>query len=226
MLDVHVEVDRKALKKLIEGMNLYPNTKEVVAQYKAIADKVDERHTLLQEQLVDLKQKHLQNLIAQETANVAEIIYLKIQAKKMVEEMQIIDTLLIEAKQEKEELMINYYKVYRNALSKDSAIAKGYNVTPIVDSVLSQTMEILAEVGAEAREQYFEMSPDIDELFGDSKVRKVYPRLLDESFDFHRHNPSYGGSKIVLGSHEIETAISGRVPDRFQVTDKEKDVEK
>ena len=224
MLNVNVEFDKKELKKLIEGMDLYPNTKEVVAQYKAIADKVDERKTLLQEQLDDVKQKHLQNLLDQETANVAEIIYLKIQTKKMVEEMQIIDTLVAEAKQEKEELMIHYYSIYRKALSKDGAIAKGYNVTPIVDSVLSQTMAIIAEVGAEAREQYLEMSPDIDELFGDSKVRETFPRILDESFKFERHNLSFSGSNTVLASHEIETAISGRVPDRFKVTEKVKDV--
>ncbi|WP_342537951.1 hypothetical protein MKY15_15675 [Sporosarcina sp. FSL K6-1540] len=221
MLNVNVEFDKKELKKLIEGMDLYLNTKEVVAQYKAVADKVDEREILLQQQLDDVKLKHLQNLLDQETANVAEIIYLKIQAKKMAEEMQIIDTLVAEAKQEKEELMINYYKVYRNALSKDSAIAKGYNVTPIVDSVLSQTMAIIAEVGAEAREQYLEMSPDIDELFGDAKVRQVFPRILDESFEFHRHNPSFSGSKTVLESHDIETAISGRVSDRFKAKDVE-----
>ncbi|TKH07325.1 hypothetical protein FC682_02015 [Peribacillus simplex] len=220
MIDVNVEFDRKELEKLIREMDLYMNTKEVVSDYKEVANKLDERELILQQQKEELNEQLTQNTADQETSNVAEVVYLKIQAKKMVEELKIIDSLLIETKKEQEELKINYYKVYRRALSKDGTIAKGYDVTPLIDKVLSQTMAIIAEVGTEAKEQYSEIAPDIDELFGDSKVREVYPRILDESFDFDRHNLSYRGSKIVLEKHEIESATSGRIPDKF----KEKDV--
>ncbi|ULM97926.1 hypothetical protein L8956_04130 [Peribacillus frigoritolerans] len=216
MINVNVEVDRKELEKLISEMDLYPNTKEVVTEYKAIAGKVEERQVLLQQQLDDLKQKHVQNMLDQETAIVAEIVYLKIQAKKMAKEMQIIDSLLVEAKKEKEDLMIHYYKVYRKALSKDGAIASQYDVKPVIDRVLSQTMAIIAEVGMESRQQYLEVFPDVDDLFSDSKVREMYPRIIDESFNADPHRPRYNGSNIVLESHEIESATSGRIPDKFK----------
>lgn len=216
MINVNVEVDRKELEKWISEMDLYPNTKEVVTEYKAIAGKVEERQVLLQQQLDDLKQKHVQNMLDQETANVAEIVYLKIQQKKTAEEMNIIDTLLAETKEEKQELMYHYYKVYRKALSMDGAIASQYDVKPVIDRVLSQTMAIIAEVGMESRQQYLEVFPDVDDLFSDSKVREMYPRIIDESFNADRHRPRYNGSNIVLESHEIESATSGRIPDKFK----------
>lgn len=221
MIDINVEVNRKALEKLISEMDLYPNTKEVVSSYQEVANKLDERKLLLQQQLEELQEQHTQNLVDQETSNVAEIVYLKIQGKKINEEFQIIDTLIDETKKERVELKLYYYKIFRQALSKDSTIASSYDVTPIIDKVLSQTIAIIAEVGTAARVQYLELSPSIEDLFSDSKVREVYPRILDESFNFSRHIPSYRGSRTVLESHEIESANSGRILDKF----KEKEVQ-
>jgi hypothetical protein len=217
-IKVSVEVDQKELKKLVSEMDLYPNTKQAIEEYKQVADRLDEREQILQQQLTDLQEKHTKNLIDQETANVAEVVYLKIQSKKTVEESQIIETLLAEVKEEKQELMYHFYKVYRSALSKDSALAGQYNVTPIIDKVLSQTMALIAEVGLEARQQYLEVFPDVDDIFSDSKVREMYPRILDESFNPERHKPVFsgGGSKVVLESSHIESATSGRIPEKFQ----------
>lgn len=215
-LKVNVEVDQKALKQLVKEMNLYPNIKQAIAEYKAVADKLEEQQRVLENQILDLQQQYAQNLIDQETANVAEVVYLRIQQKKTAEEMNIIDTLLAETKEEKQELMYHYYKVYRKALSSDGAIASQYDVKPIFDRVLSQTMAIIAEVGMESRQQYLEVFPDVDDLFSDSKVREMYPRVLDESFNADRHRPRYNGSNIVLESHEIESATSGRIPDKFK----------
>lgn len=215
-INVSVGVDKKALKKMIKDMDLYPNIKQAIKEYKEVADKLEEREQILSNQLADLQQQYAQNMLDQETANVAEVVYLKIEQKKAIEELKIIESLLAETKEERQELMYHYYKVYRKALSADSAVSTQYDVTPIIDKVLSQTMEIIAEVGMESRQQYLDVFPDVDEIFSDSKVREVYPRILDESFKFDRHRPRYNGSKSVLESHEIESATSGRVPDKFK----------
>lgn len=216
MIDVNVEFDRKALTKMIKDMNLYPNTKLVVAEYTDKANQLEERESILIQQQTELQEKHVKNLEDQEHSNVADVVYLKIQAKKMVEEMEIIQTLLEEAKQEQIELRVHYYRIYRSALGKDAAIAKSYDVTPIIDKVIGQTMALIAEVGAESQRQFSEMYPEIGEIFHDSNVREVYPRILDESFEFKRHSPAFNGSKVVLERHEIESATSGRVPDKYK----------
>lgn len=221
MIEVNVEVDRKELEKLISEMYLYPNTKEVVAEYKEVANKLDKTEVVLMQRKADLQNQLSCNTADQDSSNVAEVVYLKIQAKKLAEELQIIDSLLVENKKKQEELKINYYQVYRKALAQDSVIASNYDVTPIIEKVLSQTLTIIAEVGAVTWEQYLELVPDIGEIFGDSKVREVYPRILDESFDSSRHNLAYRGAKNPLTSDDIQLANSGRIPDRF----KEKDVQ-
>lgn len=220
MIDANVEFDRKALTKMIQQMNLYPNTKLVVAEYTDKANQLEEREAILIQQQTQLQEKHVKNLQDQEHSNVADVVYLKIQAKKMVEEMEIIQTLLEETKHEKKELKISYYRVYRQALSSDAVIAKSYDVTPIVDKVIGQTLELIAEVGAESQRQFSEMYPSVSEIFHDSDVRKVYPRLLDESFEFTRHNPAFNSTnKVVLERHEIQSAASGRVPAKYQAKD-------
>ena len=220
MIDVNVEFDRKALTKMIKEMDLYPNTKLVVAEYTDKANQLEERENILIQQQTELQEKHVKNLEDQEHSNVADVVYLKIQAKKMVEEMEIIETLLEETKQEQKELKISYYRVYRQALGKDAVIAKGYDVTPIIDKVIGQTLELIAEVGAESQRQFSEMYPSVSEIFHDSDVRTVYPRLLDESFEFTRHSPAFNGTnKVVLERNEIQSAASGRVPAKYQAKD-------
>lgn len=51
-----------------------------------------EREQLLQQGLTELQQNYTQNMVDQETTNVADIVYLKIQAKKIVEDMETIDS--------------------------------------------------------------------------------------------------------------------------------------
>ncbi|QFT88094.1 hypothetical protein FIU87_05535 [Bacillus sp. THAF10] len=217
MIKVILDIDRQELKKLIKLMDLYPNTKKAIAEYKLIEKKLIDRESILLKQLAELKGVFTQNLLDQEVAEVSDLIYLKKQAKKCTGEMEIIDVLLAETRTEIEELKYDYYKIYQKALSTDGAIPSKYDVTTLIDSTLNQVLAIIGEVGKEVHEQYHEIFPEVNEIFSDNKVRQRFPRIHDESFRLHHHQPQYRGSKVILENQDINSAAIGFIPTRFKV---------
>lgn len=219
MLDVKVQVNRKEVEKLIKEMDLFPTFKETVKAYRDQEDKLYEREQLLKKQLDDLQNAYTKNLLDQETASVSDLIYLKIQAKKMVEEIDIIKVLLEEVKQEFIDLKFAFYPKYRDALNKDS-YSVPHDVTPVIIDVISQVLTVISEVGQESKKQYGEIYPDIVDMFQDKHILERYPRLLDtmEQYSLQRYTPQFKwNSQTVLEKNEVISSTSGSVPTKFKV---------
>ncbi|MBT2730328.1 hypothetical protein J7E63_26155 [Bacillus sp. ISL-75] len=86
------KVDRKAIDKAVEGMNLFNDTKKCLAAYHAEANKLVDKGKLLDQKLQDLQFKHTAILLdLQNTDDISEQIYLNKQARDAVNETTVIE---------------------------------------------------------------------------------------------------------------------------------------
>lgn len=219
MLDkiIEVKVNRKELEKVLKEMSLFDSMKQEIEQLHADENKLDEQQVYIETQLQELQQKYTENMVQQETAGIVEVVQLKIEAKKMTEQMEIMDSLLAEVKEAKQELMYTYYIQFRDALSKASTNASQYDFTPIFTKAIAELLAVAKEVGEEAEKQYDEVYPDISYVLFDNKVQERYPRIMS-TYDPNRYKPRFNwNEKTVLTKEQVQYAIlHGQLPYQFK----------
>jgi hypothetical protein len=212
-----IKVDKKGVKKVIDEMELFGHTKEVVSEYQIHFNKLDDREKELNRQLEEIQEKHTQNLLDQETADVSELIYLKKMGRELVYETEVITSLLEQTNEEMTELKFHYAPLINKALSNDSTARVGkYDFSPLVDEVMGELLNAIAEVGMEFRKQYAEVHPAVTDVIKDKKVMERWPRY-HYVFKPENYRPIF--SKETVKEEDFKTAASGKVPSRFQQQD-------
>ena len=223
---IDVKVNRKELEKVLKEMNLFDNIKQEIEQLHADENKLDEQQKYIENQLQELQQNYTKNMVEQETAGIIEVVKLKVEAKKMTEQMEIMDSLLAEVKEAKQELMYTYYIKFRDALGSDSVVTSQYDLTPIFMTAIAELLAVAKEVGEVANQQYKEVYPDISYIFFDNKVMERYPRIM-ETYNANRYKPRFNwNEKTVLTKEQIDHAIYyGKLPYQFKAKEVAQDGE-
>lgn len=194
----------------VKVKKLFTETEKALATYKEQVKKLDEQERELNAELSAIETEMTTNVLSQENATVHETVYLKIQAKELVQRTEIINVLLEELAEERSELKLEFVPVLREALGKTPY--HEYNATEIAERYRYMMLTEIADIGSQMREQFSEIAPDIREVFQDEKVSEQYPRLK-YTFTDDRYSPSFSWmTKSVVSKDEVFSACKGWLP--------------
>ena len=206
----------------MEVKDLFIEAKEVVAEYNERVSKLDDQERELNAELIALQDEMTANILDQESASVSELVYLKIQVKEINQKTEIIKVLLEELAEERTELKLEFVPKYRYALGNTGI--NEYNATKIAEKYRYLMLKEISDIGKQMQQQYREIAPDIDEVFGDSKVLEQYPRLA-YSYTYDNYIPSFSWFETsVVSKNEVFSACRGNLPQGLKEP-KEMDVE-
>jgi hypothetical protein len=217
----------------LQVRDLFVETKKVVADYKEKVSKLNDQERELNAELITLQDEMTANILDQEGASVSELVYLKIQAKEINYKTEIIKVLLEELAEERAALKLEFTPIYRTAIRKDYSDKSGqYNATEIMERYRYLMLKEISDIGKQMQQQYFDIAPDVYEVFEDSEVQKEFPRL-EYVFNQDHYTPSFGyPSDAVISKNDVFGACRGYIPNKPQhmeevtePTKEEKDVE-
>ncbi|WP_102262850.1 hypothetical protein [Mesobacillus jeotgali] len=206
-----IKVDRKALDKTIDSMNLFPETKKAVAEYKENANLLDQRETMLKEQMAVIQKKHTENLMNQQViTDISELIYLKKQAKELVYETNVINSLLEELSEERTAVKLKYVPIFQQAIEDDRRSRPDYHVNQMVELIRWELVKAVADLSQAMQTQQKEVSA-IHEVMNDPTVKVQYPRI--EYMLNTKVQPVYSESfDTVLSRYHMFAARDGQIP--------------
>jgi hypothetical protein len=216
----------------VKVRDLFTVTKKVVAEYKKKAEQLDQQERELNAELHVLQEEMTSNMLAQETATVPEMVYLKIEAKNINQKTDIIKVLLEELAEERKALKLEFTPIYRQAIRQDAGSRSGYSAVEITEKYKYLMLKEISDIGVQMQQQYRSISEDIYEVFEDEAVRKAYPRL-EYVFNQDQYVPAFGWhSDSVVSKNEVFSAGRGYRPnkpkhmeDLEEVSETKKDVE-
>ncbi|GAB6620027.1 TPA: hypothetical protein ACOQ39_004101 [Bacillus cereus] len=206
----------------MEVKDLFVETKQVIAEYKAKAEVLDKEEQELQMELAVMQEEMTTILLDQENANLSERIYLKAQAKGINSKLEIIHSMMEELDGKRSALKRAYVPVFQDVLRKDRTTSYEYDVTELAIRHRYELLTEVAEMGKQFKKQYHEIAPDIYEVFEDTKVKEEFPRL-EHSFNQEQYQPFFTWFETsVVSKNEMFSATRGNLPEHLK---QPKDVE-
>lgn len=200
----------------MEVKDLFVETKQVIAEYKAKAENLDQEERELQAELVAMQEEMTAILLDQENANLSERIYLKAQAKEINSKLEIVNSMLEELNEKKSALKLAYVPVFQEVLRKDRSSANEYDVTELAIRHRYELLTEVADMGKQFQKQYHAIAPEIYEVFEDTKVKEEYPRL-EHSFNQEQYQPFFTWFETsVVSKNEMFSATRGNLPDHLK----------
>nr|WP_254918355.1 hypothetical protein [Bacillus cereus] len=200
----------------MEVKDLFVETKQVIAEYKAEAENLDQEEQELQAELVTMQEEMTAILLDQENANLSERIYLKAQAKGINSKLEIVNSMLEELNEKRSALKLAYVPVFQEVLRKDRSSANEYDVTELAIRHRYELLTKVADMGKQFQKQYHAIAPEIYEVFEDTKVKEEYPRL-EHSFNQEQYQPFFTWFETsVVSKNEMFSATRGNLPDHLK----------
>lgn len=199
-----IKLDRKAVDKAIEEMNLFTATKEVLASYEAEKEILVKREEALTERLAQLQEQHIQLMMDREVAtdNPSDYIYISKQLTNINEDVKVITLLQDQLKEDFTALKQKYMPIVRETYSKDSSARnKHFNVSEAVSYVREELKLVISDYEKAISEQDQQVMPLIyDDFLDDSELmneswdnpdRRMKALAFKRTFDFDRNNLLY-----------------------------------
>lgn len=199
-----LQIDRKAVDKAIEEMELFTATKEVLKQYEAEKESLVKREEALAERLAQLQEQHTQTLIDREVAsdNPSDYIYLSSQLSKIESDMKVLLPLKEALAEEYTLLKQKYMPIIRETYSKDSSARnKHFNVSEAVSHVRDELKLVISDYEkAISKQDQQVMSVIYDDFLDDSELmneswdnpdRRMKALAFKRTFEFDRNNLLY-----------------------------------
>lgn len=200
----------------MEVKDLFVETKQVIAEYKAKAENLDQEEQELQAELVAMQEEMTAILLDQENANLSERIYLKSQAKGINSKLEIIHSMLEELNEKRAALKIAYVPVFQEVLRKDRTTSYEYDVTELAIRHRYELLTEVAEMGKQFKKQYHAIAPEIYEVFEDAKVKEEFPRL-EHSFNQDQYQPHFSWfENSIVSKNEMFSATHGNLPEHLK----------
>ncbi|UNP75085.1 hypothetical protein MN033_17635 [Bacillus nitratireducens] len=199
-----LKIDRKAVDKAIEEMEIFTATKEVLANYEAEKEALVKRGDVLTERLAQLQEQHTQTLIDREVANdnPSDYIYLSAQLSKLDSEAKVLLPLQDQLKEDLTALKRKYMPLIRETYIKDSATRNThFNVSETVAYVRDELKQAISDYEKEIHKQDHEVMPVIyNDFLDDSELmneswdnpdRRMKALAFKRTFEFNRNNLLY-----------------------------------
>ncbi|HDR7340981.1 TPA: hypothetical protein QCW93_001260 [Bacillus toyonensis] len=200
----------------MEVKDLFVETKQVIAEYKAKAEGLDQEEQELKTELVALQEEMTAILLDQENANLSERIYLKAQAKGINSKVEIIHSMFEELDEKRTALKLAYVPVFQEALRRDRTSANEYDVTELAIRHRYELLTEVAGVGKQFQKQYHAIATDIYEVFDDPKAKEEFPRL-EHSFNQEQYQPFFTWFETsIVSKNEMFSATRGNLPEHLK----------
>ncbi|HDR7648182.1 hypothetical protein EXW28_29955 (plasmid) [Bacillus mycoides] len=213
-----LKIDRTAVDKAIEEMELFTATKEVLANYEAEKKVLEKREEALTERLAQLQEHHAQILIDREVANdsPSDYIYMSKQLTNINEDVKVITSLQEQLKEDFTALKQKYAPTIQEVYSKDLRGKDQLPVNDMVDSVRYELIKSISDYAREVRNQQAPLMDVIDEFLDDAEVMETN-RSFKRLFEFDSTNVHYSESqKSVIDRMHIFSACSGNMPSEIR----------
>lgn len=213
-----LKIDRKEIDKAIEEMQLFTDTKEVLAKYESEKEVLEKREIALNERLAKLSSQHAQTLIDREfaTENVGEYILLSQQLTKFNEEVQLINSLLDQLKDDFTELKLKFAPTIQEVYSKDLREKDKLPVNDMVDYVRYELLKSVTDYAKEVRSQQAPLMLTIGEFLDDKEVMEAN-RGFKRLFEFDSTHLYYSESQnTVLDRRHVFSACGGQMPSQIR----------
>ncbi|QTL49965.1 hypothetical protein [Priestia aryabhattai] len=167
-----IKVDVSGIKKMIEEMDIYKETKKEIEQYEAEKALIDARKQEIENRMEHLQKALTENMLACETYKhePSTVINLKHEQRELNRDLEVLNLMLDEMKEEYVELKLKYAPIFRQAGNKEKG--KHISVTEEIEETKYVMLTAIAELSSEMRRQYLEVEDALTEVYNDPTVRE------------------------------------------------------
>jgi hypothetical protein len=208
-----LKIDRSAVDKAIEDLEMFTATKKVLREYEAEKEVLVKRGDDLSKRVAELQKEHTRLLLEREGSkdNTSDYIYLsKLTAAD--EEMKIIISLQEQLKEDFTSLKMKYAPIIQATYSKDLSAKNQLPVNDMVEYARYELVKAIYDFACEVRKQQSPLLPAIGEFLDDKTVMESN-RGFGRLFEFDQTNLYYSEfDKTVIHRLDIFSACSGNMP--------------
>ena len=211
-----ITVNRSELDQAIAGLEgAYDGTAKVLDQYMSEKEDLEKRGTDLDNRLNDLLQLKTDTLLKRdETKDTADYIKLSKQLTEADEEVQIIESLQEQLKEDLKQLKQKYIPVIRDSYSKDSAVKRDFDTNHAVDLVRYELLKAIADYAVAIRQEDARVIGTIRDEFLDDSIlmQEQSNRGFQRTFDSDRNKLSYSSMMPnLLTKNNVFLACGGNI---------------
>jgi hypothetical protein len=205
-----IKVDVSGIKKMIEEMNIYKETKKKIEQFEEEKALIDARKQEIEKRMEHLQKALTENMLACETYKhePSTVINLKHEQRELNRDLEVLNLMLDEMKEEYTELKLKFAPLYRQAGSKEQG--KHVSITEEIEEAKYIMLTAIAELSMEMYNQHREVEEALMEVYNDETVqKKLRVRRL---YYGESPRPSFSYlNKAVLLKDEVFGATGGYV---------------
>ena len=212
-----LKIDRSAVDKAIEDLEMFTATKKVLSDYEIEKKSLENRGEALIKRAAELQEQHSATMIDREVSkdNPSDYIYLSKELTQMDEEMKIILTLQEQLKEDFTSLKMKYAPIIQATYSKDLSAKNQLPVNDMVEYVRYELVKSIYDFASEVRKQQSPLLPAIGEFLDDKTVMDAN-RGFGRLFEFDQTNLYYSEfDKTVIHRMDIFSACSGNMPTKI-----------
>jgi hypothetical protein len=207
-----VTINRKAVDKAINEMDLFPQTKEVITAYQNEVSKLDQKELELKGRLEALQCQLTSNFMEKElTDDLSLLVNLSLQAKDINSEADVLNTMLEQVNEKKLEVKFRYVPIYQQALRNDYQEVLKIDANGIVEQLRYALLKAIADLSNEMNSQYQEVAPAIYQVYEDPTIMKSFP-ALQHQFYKKMYTPRYmEANSIIIQRQDVFTAVEAGI---------------
>ena len=214
-----IKVDRSELDTAIEGLGgIFSNTAKVLADFEVEKTGLEKRGNDLSKRLDDLQQLKVEILLKrEEEKDTATYIKLSKQLTEADDEVQILESLQEEQKEDLKQLKQRYIQPITEAYSKESAVKREFDVNYTVDLIRYELVKGIADYADAVRAEDVKVIGTIRDHFLDDSILMQDNRGFQRNFDYERNKLSYSSPMPnLLTRNNINLATSGGIDNEIR----------
>lgn len=205
-----IKVDVSGIEQVIKEMDIYKETKRVIKRYEAEKAQINARQQEIESRMEHLQKALTENIMACETYKhePSTVINLKHEQRELNRDLEVLNLMLDEMKEEYVELKLKYTPIFRQAGAKEEG--KYIPVTDEIEEAKYIILTAIAELSNKMREQHLQVEEALIEIYNDETVQeKLRVRKLHYG-ESPRPSFSYFNHAVIL-KDEVFGATSGYV---------------
>lgn len=194
-----------------ETMDLFIETKKVLASYNAEKSVLEERKTYLESSIKQLQENHAQITIEAETfkSEVGSYLAAQLQLKEIKMEIEVMNVLVEELNEELQQLKLQFFPQFDKSLNTDRANASKIDINPIMQKVKDDLLDTVVELSVKMNQQFTEIAPEIFAITNDEQVQAQFPHK-QHVFHQDQYRPAFGSAnETLISKWDVFKAVGG-----------------
>lgn len=193
----------------VKVVDIFPQTKEIIATYHIENQKLEHECELLQFQLDEVTELVATNLTKLDSAELNVRFQLNLENKGLNDKAEVIQKMLEETNEAIDILHLKFARMLIDARHAEGRIRQQYNANNIVEKHKRAMLEEINNIAKQMKEQYTEVAPDLRAIFNHETVRYHHPRY-SAMINFNDYSPTFSAANNrVISRSEIDNACAG-----------------